>query len=267
MLEEMVKERTNEINEKNETLQNQTEELTSQRDELDASNSVKDKLFSIISHDLRSPFNTLKGFTNLIKSRYDGYTDEERKKMIEIINDSSDQVYSLLDNLLNWSRAQRGTLHFNPRMTNIVSLIDSKIDLMNFQAENKNIKIEFDHTPEDIEFEIDPDLINVVIHNLLTNAIKFSHAEGKIRVNSKIENNHLIISVSDNGIGISKDDAKKLFSHDARFTSKGTNQEPGTGLGLIICKDFIEIHHGEIWLESELNKGSSFFIDIPVTLP
>ncbi len=265
MLEEMVKERTNEINEKNSILQNQTEELTSQRDELDKSNSVKDKLFSIISHDLRSPFNTLKGFTNLIKSRYDGYSDEERKKMIGIINDSSDQVYCLLDNLLNWSRAQRGTLHFNPRMTNIVSLIDCRIGLMNFQAENKNILIEFDHQPEDIELEIDPDLIGVVIHNLLTNAIKFTTTGGKILVNSKIENNHLIISVRDNGVGISEDNAKKLFRNDAHFTSKGTDQEAGTGLGLLICKDFIEIHHGELWLESELNKGSAFFISLPVT--
>ena len=265
MLEELVKERTKEIYEKNAILEEQTEELKTQRDDLDMSNSVKDKLFSIISHDLRSPFNTLNGFTELIKSKYDDYSDEKRKEMIGIISDSANQAYNLLDNLLNWSRTQRGKLSFNPLMTNVVSLINGKMDLLNHQAANKNILVEFECASEEIMLEIDTNLINVVIQNLLTNAIKFTRSNGKIQVNCKIEDNHIIISVRDNGTGISEDDIKKLFRKDVHFTSRGTDKEAGTGLGLLICMDFVEMHHGKIWLESELNKGSEFFISLPVT--
>jgi signal transduction histidine kinase len=149
------------------------------------SNSVKDKLFSIISHDLRSPFNTLNGFTELISSKYDDFTDEKRKEMIGIINDSANQTYNLLDNLLNWSRSQRGKLSFTPQMTNIVSLIRGKIELLNYQAANKNILLEYEFESEEIMLEIDENLINVVIQNLLTNAIKFTPSNGKIQVDCK----------------------------------------------------------------------------------
>jgi signal transduction histidine kinase/ligand-binding sensor domain-containing protein len=271
-LNEQVIARTKEINEKNAILQDQTEELISQRDELksqrdelDASNSVKDKLFSIISHDLRNPFNTLKGFIELIKLKYDGYSDREIKEMIDIISDSADNVYNLLDNLLSWSRSQRGTLKLHPQMTNVVDLIKNKIELLNFQAINKKILIECGCGAEGLLLEVDPDLMNVVIQNLLTNAIKFTPTGGKIEVNCKIENNHLIAYVRDNGIGISKEDAEKLFNPNIHFSTSGTENEKGIGLGMLICKDFIEIHHGEIWVESELGKGSTFFIKLPLT--
>jgi len=271
-LNELVIERTKEINEKNTILQEQTEELKSQRDELksqrdelDVTNSVKDKLFSIISHDLRSPFNTLKGFIELIKLKYDGYSDQEIKEMIDIISDSADNVYNLLDNLLSWSRSQRGTLKLHPQMTNLVDLINNKIELLNFQAVNKKILIEFGCGTEGILLEVDPDLMNVVIQNLLTNAIKFTPTGGKIEVNCKIENNHIMAYVRDNGIGISEEDAEKLFNPNVHFSTSGTENEKGIGLGMLICKDFIEIHHGEIWVESELGKGSTFFIKIPLS--
>jgi signal transduction histidine kinase/ligand-binding sensor domain-containing protein len=265
ILQEQVNERTKEINEKNKILLEQTEEITSQRDALNIANSAKDKLFSIISHDLRSPFNTIKGFIELIRLKYDTYTDDEKKKLIGIINDSTENVYNLLDNLLNWSRAQRGSLKFNPQMTNIIDLIRNKIDLLDYQAVNKNIHLWIECASDEINLEIDPGLINVVIQNLLTNAIKFTHPDGEIKVRCSIENSRLIISVRDNGTGMSEEDVKKLFRPDMHFSSRGTENEIGTGLGLLICKDFVEIHHGEIWLESELNKGSTFFISLPVT--
>ncbi len=264
-LNKLVTERTKEINEKNTILQEQTEELKSQRDELNNTNTVKDKLFSIISHDLRSPFNTLKGFIELIKLKYDGYSDHEIKEMIGIISDSADNVYNLLDNLLNWSRSQRGKLKLHPQMTDLVALINNKIELLNFQALHKNILIEFDSKSEIILLEVDPDLMNVVIQNLLTNAIKFTPSGGKIEVNCEIDNNHLIAFVRDNGIGISNEDAEKLFNPNVHFSTSGTENEKGIGLGMLICKDFIDIHHGKIWVESELGKGSTFFIKLPLT--
>ena len=265
VLQEQVNERTKEIKEKNTILLKQKEELISQRDELNASNSIKDKLFSIIAHDLRNPFNALMGFIDLIKLKYEVYQDDEKRKMIEVISESASNVYNLLDNLLNWSRSQRGTIRYNPQMTNIVELIDNKIELLNHQAANKNILLEFESAPEGILLEIDVDLMNVVIQNLLTNAIKFTPANGKIQVRCDADNNTLRISIKDSGVGISEEDMKKLFRSDIHFTSKGTENETGTGLGLLICKDFVKMHRGEIWLESELSKGSTFYISLPVT--
>ncbi|MFO7670063.1 MAG: two-component regulator propeller domain-containing protein [Bacteroidales bacterium] len=249
----------------NEQVIERTKELIAQRDELNNTNAVKDKLFSIISHDLRSPFNTLKGFIELIRLKYDGYSDQEIKDMIGIISDSADNVYNLLDNLLNWSRAQRGKLKLHPQMTDLVDLINNKIELLNFQALNKNIRIEFSSKSEAILLELDPDLMNVVIQNLLTNAIKFTPTGGKIEVNCKIDHNHLITSVRDNGIGMSEEDAEKLFNPNIHFSNSGTENEKGIGLGMLICKDFMDIHHGKIWVESVLGKGSSFFIKLPLT--
>ncbi|MDA3821564.1 MAG: ATP-binding protein, partial [Bacteroidales bacterium] len=264
-LNDLVIERTKEINEKNSILHEQAEELKSQRDALDATNSVKDKLFSIISHDLRSPFNALLGYIDLIKLKYDSYSDKKMKEMIEIISDSAANFYNLLDNLLSWSRSQRGTLKLKPQMTNLVNLINNKIELLHFQAINKNIQVECECRTEEILLELDSDLMNIVIQNLLTNAIKFTPIGGKIEVNCTIENKHLIAYFRDNGIGMSEEDAEKLFNPNVHFSTSGTENEKGTGLGMTICKDFIALHHGEIWVESELGKGSTFFIKLPLT--
>jgi len=264
MLKELVEERTKEINMKNQLLVDQTEELTVQRDELTKINAVKDKLFSIISHDLRSPFTTLKGFIELIRSRYDGYGDKERKDMLGIIGESTDRVYELLDNLLNWSRSQSGKIQLKMELTNLTSLINDKIFLVNYQASVKNISIENGCATEEINLMIDPRLISVVIQNLLTNAIKFTGQNGKVTVSCIRTAENLIVSVSDNGVGIAEENIKKIFRHDVQFSSRGTDNETGTGLGLMISKDFVERHGGKIWLESELNKGSVFFFSLPL---
>jgi len=285
VLEGLVKERTKEINEKNtilvgqaeelnntntmleerqQLIEKQTDELIAQRDELYESNSVQDKLYSIIAHDLRSPFNALKGFTELIQTNYDSYDEEERKEMIGIISKSAERVYNLLNNLLNWTRSQRGKIQFNPTMTNIIKLINENIALVTDQAVNKNIEFKFESASEEVNLKIDPAIINVVIQNLLTNAIKFTNTNGIIKLNCNIKNNNVIVSIKDNGVGISEDNIKILFKRDIHFTNKGTNNETGTGLGLLLCKDFIEKHQGKIWLESEENKGTTFFISIPV---
>ena len=264
LLQKLVDQRTNELNEKNEILQNQADELTAQRDQLHTSNAVKDKLFSIISHDIRSPFNSLNGFIELINMKYDEYTDEKKKEMLGIISGSAKNVYTLLDNLLSWSRSQRGTIKFNVQATEVASLISSKIELLRYLALEKNIRLEPACSLGEIVVELDPDLIAVVIQNLLTNAIKFTHQDGKIQVDCRLESENLIISVSDNGVGISEENLEKLFSSDTNFTTRGTKSEKGTGLGLIVCKDFVDIHHGQIWVESVTGKGSTFFIRLPL---
>jgi len=285
MLEKLVKERTMEIDEKNKILLKQTEylnntnalleerqqqieeqaeELKSQRDELNEVNSVKDKLFSIIAHDLKNPFNTLKGFVDLIQLRYEEYTEEERKKMLSIIDDSAEHVYNLLDNLLNWSRSQRGAIHFNPEMVNIVDMIAENIDLFENQAVSKNIKIQSKAEAEDISLMIDKEMINIVLRNLLANAIKFTHVNGKVEINCNREDNHVIISIKDDGTGISEEDKQKLFRNDIHFSNRGTNNETGTGIGLLLCKELIDKHNGKIWIKSELKKGTTIFVSLPI---
>jgi len=264
VLNELVRARTKEIDEKNKILIDQTDELKSQRDELSRTNAVKDKLFSIISHDLRSPFTTLKGFIELMRSRYDGYGDEERKEMLGIINDSADQVYNLLNNLLNWSRAHTGEIKVESELTNIAGLINDKIALVKYQAANKNITIGFDCPSEAINLRVDVHLISVVIQNLLTNAIKFTPQDGQVTVGCEKTEKELIIFVKDTGVGMSEENVSKLFRHDVQYTTRGTDNETGTGLGLLICQDFIERHYGRIWLESEPGKGSTFFISLPL---
>jgi len=284
VLEKLVKERTKEIEEKNEELLQQTEELKNsttlleerqqqieeqsdelkaQRDQLNELNAVKDKLFSIIAHDLKNPFNTLKGFVDLIHLRYEEYSDDERKKMIGIISDSADNIFQLLDNLLNWSRSQQGVIKFKAEMINIVPLIEKNIALYKDQAANKNIEIEFQSSAGDISSLIDKDMMSIVIRNLLTNAIKFTRENGRVELNCSIESKHILITVKDNGTGISEEDKQKLFRSDIHFSNRGTNNETGTGLGLVLCKELVEKHNGKIWIESELNKGTTIFISLP----
>jgi signal transduction histidine kinase/ligand-binding sensor domain-containing protein len=284
-LERLVKERTKEIDEKNKILiqqaedlnksnkileerrqliEEQADELKAQRDLLSEVNSVKDKLFSIIAHDLKNPFNTLKGFVDLIQTRYDDYTEQERKNMISIIDKSTDLVYNLLNNLLNWSRSQRGVIHFVPEIVNIVDLVNENIELFEKQAENKNIKIESRISAKDISLMIDKEMIHIVIRNILANAIKYTRVNGKIELNCTRENNNVIILVKDNGIGISMENKEKLFRNDIHFSTGGTNNETGTGIGLILCKELIEKHQGKIWIESELDQGTTIFVCLPV---
>jgi len=287
LLKDLVEKRTKELHEKNLILQQQTnnlnesnvileerqqqieeqaEELTAQRDDLNEVNAVKDKLFSIIAHDLKNPFNTLMGFIELLQMRYDHYADEKRKEMLSYAKNSADDIYNLLVNLLNWSRAQRGAIELNPELTNLVNLINENLSLVKNQAANKNLEIQFSAVPKEVTLYLDADLINAVLRNLLTNAIKYSHTNGKVELSCSVGDNSVIVSIKDSGIGISEEDMKKLFRNDIHYSTSGTKNEKGTGLGLITCKEFIEKHYGKIWMESELGKGSTFYFSLPITV-
>ena len=251
------------LEERQQQVEKQSEELKVKNEALSEVNAVKDKLFSIVAHDLKSPFNILIGFSELLKSQYDNFDEEKRKNFINKIHGSSERVFGLLENLLAWSRAQQGQIQFSPTLTDLADLLKQNIDLVFEQASKKYIKIQLNNFDPNREVMLDSDLINTIMRNLLTNAIKFSEEKSKILITSSLVNDMIIISVKDSGIGISEEDQKKLFKKNYNFTSFGTNNEKGTGIGLILCKDFVEKHGGVIEFESELGIGSEFKITLP----
>lgn len=226
--------------------------------------ATKDKFFSIIAHDLMNPFNALFGYGQLLKNSLEEKSYSEAINYTEIINNSSKQVYSLLQNLLIWSRAQTGNMRFIAENVNINHLITEVYGLLNSVAHSKKISVSID-APEDIEVPADFNMLNAVLRNLVSNAIKFTDRNGSIRIKAYTENDYIIVCVSDTGVGIEKENLKNIFSIGQSVSSKGTENETGTGLGLIICKEFIEMHRGKVWVESTPGKGSSFYFSIPTS--
>jgi signal transduction histidine kinase len=168
----------------------------------------------------------------------------------------------LLENLLEWSRSQTGKLEFNPQKVNLKALIDEHISNLGMQVVTKNIRLN-NKVADDIEIMADINLINTVLRNLLSNAVKFTEKEGMITVHADRLKDHVAIAVKDTGIGISRDNIDKLFRIDDKYTREGTEHESGTGLGLLLCKEFVEKHGGKIWVESQEGKGSEFIFSIP----
>lgn len=225
-------------------------------------NTTKDKFFSIIAHDLKNPFNSLLGLSKLLIDELDSYSKEEIKDILEIIHNSSDSAYKLLENLLEWSRAQTGKIKFKPDTLDLKRLIIEVVTLLRSQAIKKNIHISYKIIDSCI-ITADKNMITTVIRNLISNAIKFTKQKGEIIITVSIDDSNYEICIKDTGVGISNENLKKLFRIDSRYTSQGTENELGTGLGLILCKEFIEKHNGKIWAESELGKGSIFKITLP----
>jgi signal transduction histidine kinase len=220
----------------------------------------------IIAHDLKNPFNSLLGFAELLSKRYDKLSDEKRKSIIEILLNSSKNLFELLTNLLNWSRAQRGSIIYNAAMADIICLIRENIELIQNQADQKQIRIILEIPFEKLILKIDTDLINAVIRNLLTNAVKYTDFAGKITVTGNITNDNFTVSIADTGIGIPKEGIMQLFRKDSYYTTYGTNNERGTGLGLIVCKEFVEMHMGKIWIANSDEKGSTFCFMLPLSV-
>lgn len=243
------------IDETNQSLKKNEEELLKL-------NSTKDKFFSIMAHDIKNPLGGLISITDLMKTDFKQTSDDEKQEMFTIINKSAQQLYSLLENLLHWSRSQTGKIAYNPIKIKPFELAETNIELLKANTEKKNIMIInlIDHASEIIA---DKDMITLVIRNLLSNAIKFTKDSGKIVIGSERKDGMLNIFVEDNGVGISKEDIRKLFRIDVHFSNAGTNSETGTGLGLILCNEFIQKHNGQIWVESEIGKGSKFIFSLP----
>lgn len=225
-------------------------------------NALKDKFFGIIAHDLKNPFAAIFGFTNILLHEFESLGDDEKKRLISSIDDSGRQTYKLLENLLYWSRSQTGGMDFNPKLLNLNEIIIEAFFVLESSAKFKKITLYYDAADNMTAFG-DENMIKTVLRNLISNGIKFTTQRGKVSVHLKSEITHVKITVEDTGIGISKEIQERLFQIDNVSTSEGTNGEKGTGLGLILCKEFVEKNGGKIWAESEIGKGSKFIFTIP----
>lgn len=223
------------------------------------SNAAKDKFFSIIAHDLKSPFSTLMGYNYLLMKEYHQYDDQKRESMIRSLYDITKQTFNLLENMLVWSRSQTGGMPFAPRAINITKLVIENIRLYTPTARAKNITLTTETGLKDKYVFADPGMIQTVLRNLVTNAIKFTPEKGSVTLNIHEEDTEsLIVSVLDTGVGIDPAKKDQLFQVDSNYSTLGTHDEKGTGLGLVICKEFIEKNGGKIWIESKQGKGSRF---------
>lgn len=227
-------------------------------------NAGKDKYFSIISHDLRSPFNALLGITDFLLKDYDSLSQDEIKNFLRSLYHSTRNVFHLLEDLLQWSRIQTGRLEINPANFRIDTLVSSNISLLAGNAVKKNIQI-INEVNTPCSVYADENMISSVFQNLLSNAIKFTNPGGKISVSSDFEDDGLLkLTLIDNGIGISKELQSRLFKIETNHSTLGTLQEKGTGLGLIISKEFVEINGGKLTVRSEINAGTAFSFTLPL---
>ena len=225
-------------------------------------NLTKDRFFSIIGHDLKSPFNSIVGFSNLLVEKIQDKDYEGIEQYAEIIQNSSQLAMNLLQNLLEWSRAQTGRIEYSPEYLEMVSLVNEIAEFLSDSARQKSISM-FRELPRNVVAFADKAMISTVLRNLVSNAIKFTHPGGQIVISAEQRPEGMFFSVSDSGIGIKKESLEKLFRIEESYSTPGTQNEKGTGLGLILCKEFVEKHGGKIWAESKVGKGSTFCFTIP----
>jgi len=230
--------------------------------QLKDANAMKDRFLSIIAHDLKNPFNSILGFSDLLMNNLDTYEPEKIRRFVSIIDQAAKHTLELLDNLLVWTRSQLGGLTFTPSTINLIDVIHENANLVISQASHKGIQLIVKPAP-DIFIQADKNMINTIIRNLITNAIKFTPTNGMIVVSTNEGKNHIELSIRDSGVGIEPENLTKLFKIDDKFTQTGTASETGTGLGLLLCKDFIEKHGGTIKVDSEFGIGSNFTVFFP----
>ena len=233
--------------------------------ELNELNASKDKFFSIIAHDLKNPFNTIIGFSEMMKESIKLNDSATFYEYTEMINTSAVQTLRLLENLLEWANSQRGKISFIPVPVILSELINDEFTMIDDMATGKNIELK-SYISETLTIVADKNMLRAILRNLITNAVKFTHKNGQVQVNARTYENQVEISVSDSGIGMSAETMAKLFRIDANISTRGTENEKGTGLGLFLCKEFVEKHDGRIWVESEEGKGSTFKILLPLDI-
>ena len=236
--------------------------ITNLNSELIQTINNRDKFFSIISHDLRSPLSGLMGILDILNTSYDSMDNADIKDIISEATIVSKTTYTLLENLLEWSRIQTGKIFYNPENLRINRLVENIYKLYSQNLKNKYINFE-NLTSDDHLIYADKAMTETVLRNLISNAIKFSHKEGSIKVASVIKDGNIIIGVADSGVGIDDEKLKNLFESELVVSTSGTEKEAGTGLGLVISKEFVEKQSGKIWAESKKNKGSTFYFSIP----
>lgn len=237
-------------------------EINCKNEELIKLNTEKDKFFSIIAHDLRSPFNSLLGFTELLEKELPTMSRDQIQKIVVTMRKSATNLYALLENLLEWSRLQRGLITFNPEPMLLMPKVLAETAMVIESANEKEIEINYD-IPEDLKVYADENMLSGILRNLASNAVKFTPKGGKVTISAKSLDHTVECSLRDTGIGMNRQMKENLFNMDVNTSRKGTEKEPSNGLGLILCNEFVEKHGGKLWVESEEGKGSTFYFTIP----
>lgn len=237
-------------------------EVQKKNDELLNLNASKDRFFSIIAHDLKSPFQGLIGYSQLLCLDYDSLPDEERLELSKGIHEISLSTYKLLSNILEWSKLQTGMMGYAPEEFQLDRELSSIVSLFKHSAQNKGISIEYS-SDRPICVTADRNMLATIVRNLISNSIKFTDEGGKISLKVKEKEGFTEIEVSDTGIGMEKEKIEKLFRIDQKVSTRGTANEEGTGLGLLLCKEMAEKQNGSIWVESQPGKGTTFYFTLP----
>ena len=238
------------------------EELTSTKTELQKINAEKDRFFSIIAHDLKNAFAGFLNFTKMFAEELHMMTLAEMTELSKNMQTSANSLYKLLENLLEWSRVKRKAVKFNPEFHNINLIIKQLADIFKMSALQKGITL-LNNFPEDVNIYVDMQMLNTILRNIIQNAIKFTQKGGFIEINYSSDDKYDSIIIKDNGIGMDKTIKDNIFGFDKKVTREGTEGEPSTGLGLLLCKEFVDIHNGKITVESEVGEGSTFFVSFP----
>ncbi|MFO7830338.1 MAG: PAS domain-containing sensor histidine kinase, partial [Bacteroidales bacterium] len=239
----------------------QKKEIEEQRDKLALSNATKNKFFRIIAHDLRNPISTLVSSTNLVFNDFEDYNKAQTKNIIAELNKLSQTTFNLLENLLDWSSTQMGDVQFAPKPIEIKMIVNENIELIKRKVDQKNIELNIE-IPENIVAYADEDMIKTVIRNLLSNAVKFTPENGQIKISAQSEKDEVLFKIKDSGVGIEPKDLPKLFKIDQHHTTPGLSNEKGSGLGLILCKEFVEKNGGTITIDSKPQKGTSIIFTL-----
>jgi signal transduction histidine kinase/ligand-binding sensor domain-containing protein len=261
-LEKEVDARTKELQEANLDLMHEIKVRKKTEEELKTANQTKDKFFSIIAHDLKNPFNVMLGLTELLYEDFGSFTPKEQKELLQTVGKSTRELYNLLENLLSWSLAQRGKIVYTTEKIDLSKIVNETVFLLTEQAKQKNIELQSAVSPG-LAALADKNSISTVLRNFISNAIKFTPLGGSIIITSDDSEAMISISVSDTGVGISEENIQKLFRIDEQFKTTGTAKEKGTGLGLVLCSEFIQANGGAISVKSKLGKGSTFSFSLP----
>lgn len=240
------------------------DEIQRKNQELKELNDTKDKFFSIIAHDLRSPFQGMLGIGDYLTKEFDNLSKEEIKDFVFLLNESLLNQYTLLEDLLSWSKLHSNKIKFEKEPINILEHTNKVVQMFSTNLVNKKIHVDLRIEPA-LETVSDRNMYWQLMRNLISNAIKFTGHGGKIIIKATDKKNYILFDVKDNGIGISQENIDKLFRLDVHFSMEGTNKETGSGLGLILCKEIVEKHNGKIWIESELGKWTSIKFALPAS--
>ena len=238
--------------------------ILEQTEELKKTITARDKLYSVIAHDLRSPVGSIKMVLNMLVLSLPKETiGEEMSHLLTVANQTTEDVFALLDNLLKWTKSQIGKLNVVYQDADIVELVESVVEVYKMVAEIKKISIKLD-MPESVVVNADIDMIKTVVRNFLSNAVKFSNEGTEVLVKVEVKGDRAVVGVKDHGCGIGEDDQKMLLHTNTHFSTFGTNNEEGSGLGLLLCQDFVVKNGGKLWFTSVKGKGSTFYFDLPL---